>query len=47
MNTKTLQIHLDDAMMARAESGHFNFVTRISAAAESSGWQTELLPETT
>lgn len=47
MNTKTLQIHLDDAMMTRAQSGHFNFITRIRAAAESRGWRTELLPETT
>lgn len=47
MNEKTLQIHLDDAMMTRAESGHFNFIDRVRAAVEERGWQVQLRPETT
>ncbi|MBA4490990.1 hypothetical protein [Paracoccus sp. S1E-3] len=46
MSGKTLQIHLDDAMRARAESGHFNFIDRIRAAVEGRGWQVQILPET-
>ncbi|NHF72954.1 hypothetical protein [Paracoccus xiamenensis] len=42
----TLQIHLDDPMRARTESGHFNFINRVRAAAESKGWQVQILPET-
>ena len=47
MSGKTLQIHLDDAMLIRAESGHFNFIDRIRAAVEGKGWQVQILPETT
>ena len=47
MSGKTLQIHLDDAMRTRAESGHFNFIDRIRAAVEGRGWRVEILPETT
>ena len=46
MSGKTLQIHLDDAMLARAKSGHFNFIDRIRTAVEGRGWQVEFLPET-
>ena len=46
MSGKTLQIHLDDAMRIRAESGHFNFIDRIRAAVEGKGWQVQILPET-
>ncbi len=46
MAEKTLLIHLDDEMRARAQTGYFNFINRVVAAVRSRGWRVEITGET-